>query len=90
MEIISKWACLLKKFCPSKKVEGFKSGQSVSRHCLTHLNVMSNITPHTVNFGSEMVKAKHVSGKNIFCSMNKEKIRGERIFETVHCPFGGK
>ena len=44
---------------------------------------------HTVNFGSEMVWAKHVSGKNIFCSMNKEKIREERIFEIVHCPFEG-
>ena len=25
---------------------------------------------HTVNFGSEMVQAKHVSGKNILYSMN--------------------
>ena len=40
-----------------------------------------------MNFGSEMVKAKHVSGKYIFCSMNKEKIREERIFEILHCPF---
>ena len=45
---------------------------------------------HTVNFGSEMVQAKHVSGKNIFCSMNKEKIRKERIFEIIHCPFEGQ
>ena len=45
---------------------------------------------HAVNFGSEMVKAKHVSGKNIFCSMNKEKIREKRIFEIVHCPFEGR
>ena len=45
---------------------------------------------HTVNFGSEMVLAKHVSGKNIFCSMNKEKIMEERIFEIVHCPFEGR
>ena len=43
----------------------------------------------TVNFGSEMVQAKHVSGKNIFCSMNKEKIREERIFEIIHSPFEG-
>ena len=28
--------------------------------------------------------------KNIFCSMNKEKIREERIFEIVHCPFEGQ
>ena len=45
---------------------------------------------HTVNFGSEMVLAKHASGKNIFCSMNKEKIKEERIFEIVHCPFEGR
>ena len=42
-----------------------------------------------MNFGSEMVQAKHVSGKDIFCSMNMEKIREERIFEIVHCPFEG-
>ena len=47
-------------------------------------------TKHPVNFGSEMVKAKHVSGKNIFCSMNEEKTREERIFEIVHCPFEGR
>ena len=45
---------------------------------------------HTVNFGFEMVQAKHVSRKNIFCSINKEKIREERIFEIVHCPFEGR
>ena len=45
---------------------------------------------HNVNFGFEMVKVKHVSGKNIFCSMNEEKIREERIFEIVHCPFEGQ
>ena len=28
--------------------------------------------------------------KNVFCSMNKEKIREERIFEIVHCPFEGQ
>ena len=37
-------------------------------------------TKHPVNFGSEMVKAKHVSGKNIFCSMNKEKNEGRKNF----------
>ena len=45
---------------------------------------------HTVNFGSEMVLAKHVSRKNIFFSMNMEKIREEGIFEIVHCPFEGR
>ena len=45
---------------------------------------------HSVNSGSDMVQAKHVSGKNIFCSMNREKIREERIFEIVHCPFEGR
>ena len=42
---------------------------------------------HTVNFCSEMGQAKHVSGKNIFCSMNVYKSRGKRIFEIVHWPF---
>ena len=42
-----------------------------------------------MNFDPEMVWAKHVSGKNIFFSMNKEKIRKERMFEIVHCPFEG-
>ena len=45
---------------------------------------------YTVNFGSEMGQAKHVSGKNTFCSMNREKIREERIFEIVHFPFEGR
>ena len=43
-----------------------------------------------MNFGSEMVWAKDVSGKNIFCSMNEEIIGIERIFEIVHCPFEGQ
>ena len=29
------------------------------------------------------VKAKHVSEKNIFCSMNKDKIGEERIYEIL-------
>ena len=32
-------------------------------------------------------QAKHVSGKNVFCSMNVYKCRGKRIFEIVHWPF---
>ena len=44
-------------------------------------------TTHPVNFGSEMGEAKHVSGKNIFCSMKVYKSRGKRIFEIVHWPF---
>ena len=42
---------------------------------------------HTVNFCSEMGYAKHVTGKNIFCSMNLYKSRGKRVFEIVHWPF---
>ena len=42
---------------------------------------------HTVNLGSEMVEAKHVSGKNIFWSTLTVKSRGGKIFEFVHCPF---
>ena len=52
--------------------------------------IIETIRVHTVNFGSEMVWAKNVSGKNIFCSTIKEKIREERIFEIVHCPFEGR
>ena len=60
-----------------------KSGESPTKP-----NVVSKAqTLHTVNFSSEMGKAKHVSGKKIFCSMNVYKIRGKRILEIVHCPF---
>ena len=45
---------------------------------------------HTVNSGSEMVEAKHVSGKNIFWSTLTVKSRGGKIFEFVHCPFEGR
>ena len=45
---------------------------------------------HTVNSGSEIVWAKYVSEKNIFGSMNKDKIGEERIFEIIHCPFEGQ
>ena len=44
---------------------------------------------HTVNSGSEMVEAKHVSGKNIFWSTLTAKSRGGKIFEFLHCPFEG-
>ena len=44
---------------------------------------------HTVNSGSEMVEAKHVSEKNIFWFTLTVKIRGGKIFEFVHCPFEG-
>ena len=45
---------------------------------------------HTVNSGSEMVEAKHVSGKNIFWSTLTVKSRGGKIFEFLHCPFEGR
>ena len=45
---------------------------------------------HTVNSGSEMVEAKHVSGKNIFWSSLTAKSRGGKIFEFLHCPFEGR
>ena len=47
----------------------------------------SYATIHIVNFCSEMGQAKHVSGKNILCSMNVYKSRGKRIFEIIHWPF---
>ena len=61
--------------------------RTITYCCLDYLLLHSI---HTVNFGSEMVWAKHVSGKNIFCSMNKEKIMEERIFEILLCPFKGR
>ena len=42
---------------------------------------------HTVNSGSEMVEAKHVSGRNILWSTFTAKSRGGKIFEFLHCPF---
>ena len=60
-----------------------------NRCTLMWRSISKNMMLHTMNFGSEMVQVKHVSGKNIFCSMNKDKIREERIFEIVHCPFEG-
>ena len=42
---------------------------------------------HTVNSGSEMVEAKHVSGKNIFWSTLTAKSRRGKFFEFLHCPF---
>ena len=43
-----------------------------------------------MNSGSEMVEAKHVSGKNIFWSTLTVKSRGGKIFEFLHCPFEGR
>jgi len=48
------------------------------------------ITIHIVNSGTEMVEAKHVSGKNIFWSTLTVKSSGGNIFEFVHCPFEGR
>merc|ERR1712001_621650 len=45
---------------------------------------------HTVNSGSEMVEAKHVSGKDIFWSTLTVKSRGGKIFDFLHCPFEGR
>ena len=36
----------------------------------------------TANFCSEMVLAKHVSGKNTFCSINVDRTRGKRILKS--------
>ena len=55
-----------------------------------HHTHLESVPIHTVNFCSEMVQAKHFSGKNIFCSIDKEKIREKRIFKIVHCPFKGR
>ena len=45
------------------------------------------ITVHTVNSGSEMVGAKHVSGKNIYWSTCIGKSKERKIFDFLHCPF---
>merc|ERR1712015_289044 len=42
---------------------------------------------HTVNSGSEMVEAKHVSGENIYWSTFIDKSKGRKIFDFLHCPF---
>ena len=42
---------------------------------------------HTVNSGSEMVGAKHVSGKNICWSTCIGKSKERKIFDFLHCPF---
>ena len=42
---------------------------------------------HTVNSGSEMVRAKHVSGKNIYWSTCIGKSKERKIFDFLHCPF---
>jgi hypothetical protein len=46
-----------------------------------------NCLSHTVNSGSEMVEAKHVSEKNTFWSSLTAKSRAGKIFEFLHCPF---
>ena len=45
---------------------------------------------HTVNSGSEMVEAKHVSGKNICWSTLIAKSLGRKKFHFLHCPFEGR
>ena len=40
---------------------------------------------------TQLMSTVHTSHrKNIFCSMNEEKIREERIFEIAYCPFQGR
>ena len=39
--------------------------------------------PHQILIHS----AKYIPGKNIFCSIKKEKIRGEWVFEIANCLF---
>ena len=42
---------------------------------------------HTVNSGSEMIEAKHVSGKNIYWSTFIGKRKERKFFDFLHCPF---
>ena len=52
--------------------------------------ILVHLPLHTVNSGSEIVGAKHVSGKNIFWSTLTAKSRGGKFFEFLHCPFEGR
>ena len=65
-------------------------GRQVSGCQVSVRHLSKNDLGHTVNSGSEMVEAKHVSGKNIFWSTLTVKSRGGKIFEFVHCPFEGR
>ena len=40
-----------------------------------------------MNSGSEMVEAKHVSGKNIYWSTFIGKSKERKFFDFLHCPF---
>ena len=42
---------------------------------------------HIVNSGSEMVEAKHVSGKNIYWSTFIGKSKERKKIDFRHCPF---
>ena len=53
----------------------------------TNYKTLLIIRPHTVNSGSEMVGAKHVSGKNIYWSTFIGKSKERKIFDFLHCPF---
>ena len=46
-----------------------------------------HFTYHTVNSGSEMVEAKHVSGIEIYWSTFIGKSKERKIFDFLHCPF---
>ena len=46
-----------------------------------------NSIRHTMNSGSDMVQAKHVSGRNIFWSTLIAKCQGEKYFEFLHYPL---
>ena len=64
------------------------------KDCIKHVYIAITkylyAVDHTVNSGSEMVEAKHVSGKNIFWSTLTVKSRGGKNFEFLHCPFEGR
>ncbi len=62
------------------------SDEKNNRHP-TWPNAQRSLGGHTVNSGSEMVEAKHVSGKNICCVKMLEKHVETRKNFFVHCPF---
>ena len=58
-----------------------------STHSSARTTIGANLPRHTVNSGSEMVEAKHVSGKNIYWSTFIGKSKERKIFDFLHCPF---
>ena len=63
--------CFAHPISEQKFMVCFLVGQGLKLNCFLHLLLYKfKQIKHTVNLGSEIVWAKHVSGKNICCFMN--------------------